>query len=134
MKIEELDRVRRAEELQTGHLETLRSLRESMSLNQTPEARWLVLRYTELIKELVRKRDITRGERDRLELMMKGDRHEKEKAAEKDYETEAGSRAAEHTENAAGRDEAAEVCGVAQVQGPVRSVTYRGTDYNGGSV
>ena len=84
MKIEELDRVRRAEELQTGHLETLRSLRESMSLNQTPEARWLVLRYTELIKELVRKRDITRGERDRLVLMLKGARHEKEEAEEKD--------------------------------------------------
>ena len=84
MKIEELDRVKRAEELQTGHLETLRSLRESMSLNQTPEARWLVLRYTELIKDLVRKRDITRGERDRLELMLKGARHEEEKAEAKD--------------------------------------------------
>ena len=84
MKIEELDRVKRAEELLSSHLETLRSLRESMSLNQTPEARWLVLRYTEYIRDLVRKRDITRGERDRLELMMKGARHEEEKAEKAD--------------------------------------------------
>lgn len=74
MKIEELDRVTRAEELLSGHLETLRSLRERLSMNQMPEARWLVLRYTELIRDLVRKRDSVRWERDRIELGMKGEK------------------------------------------------------------
>ena len=74
MKIEELDRVRRAEDLLTQHIETLRNLRESLSGNKMPSATWMVLRYTEMIREMNRKRDSVRWERDRIELGMKGEK------------------------------------------------------------